>query len=234
MLRVLSQVVLVFALGLSAGAVSSEITGKVRVIDGDTLDVGKVRVRLHGIDAPETDQPCTTLGGQNWACGDWITRQVRDRFQGATARCEPLDTDRYKRIVARCFVGETDIAKMLVSEGWAFAYRKYSMDYDLDEKAAFVAARGVHGRIVYIGDAGRKTTRQIVPISRSKISPASELMSTPSKPSSIGLPFTGDKRGSARVDLSMVRAGSSKSTVLASTLKIYKLSEPYATLTASS
>ncbi len=130
---------------LGATPLEAEITGKVRVIDGDTLDVGKVRVRLHGIDAPETDQPCTTLGGENWACGDWITRQVRDRFQGATARCEPLDKDRYGRVVARCFVGETDIGQMLVNEGWAFAYRKYSMDYDLDEKAAYVADRGVHG-----------------------------------------------------------------------------------------
>lgn len=141
----LALIALIVAGGVPAMA---EMTGKVRVIDGDTLDVGKVRVRLHGIDAPETDQPCTTLDGQNWACGDWITRQVRDRFQGAMARCEPLDKDRYGRIVARCYVDDVDIAKTLVNEGWAFAYRKYSMDYDLDEKAAYVADRGVHGFVV--------------------------------------------------------------------------------------
>ncbi len=137
---------LLFAVSVFAALpAQAEITGKIRVIDGDTLDVGQTRIRLHGIDAPETDQPCTTLTGQNWACGDWITRQVRDRFQGAAATCEPLDTDRYGRIVARCFVGQTDIGQTLVQEGWAFAYRKYSLDYDLDEKAAYVADRGVHG-----------------------------------------------------------------------------------------
>ncbi len=35
-----------------------------------------------------------------------------------------------------------------MQEGWAFAYRKYSLDYDLDEKAAFVADRGVHGFVM--------------------------------------------------------------------------------------
>ena len=148
MLRICSRFALIAALLIAPLPALAEITGKVRVIDGDTLDVGRTRIRLHGIDAPETDQPCTTLKGQNWACGDWITRQVRDRFQGVTARCEPLDTDRYGRTVARCFVGDTDMGKALVQDGLAFAYRKYSMDYDLDEKAAFVADRGVHGFVM--------------------------------------------------------------------------------------
>ena len=124
---------------------AAELAGKVRVVDGDTLDVGGTRVRLHGIDAPERDQPCTTLTGQNWSCGDWVTRQVRDRYQGALARCEAIDRDRYGRVVARCFVDGADIGRGLVSDGLAYAYRKYSDDYDLEEKAAFVADRGIHG-----------------------------------------------------------------------------------------
>lgn len=148
MLRSCSRFALIAVLLFGAVPALADITGKVQVIDGDTLDVGRIRIRLHGVDAPESDQPCTTLTGQNWACGDWITRQVRDQFQGATARCEPLDKDRYNRIVARCFVGGKDIGKTLVQEGLAFAYRKYSMDYDLDEKAAYVADRGVHGFVI--------------------------------------------------------------------------------------
>lgn len=129
----------------SSHVAAAEITGTIRVIDGDTLDVGQTRIRLHGIDAPERDQPCTTLSGQNWGCGDWATRQVRDRFEGHTAQCAPVDRDRYGRIVARCNVAGEDVGRVLVSEGWAYAYRKYSMEYDLDEKAAFVADRGIHG-----------------------------------------------------------------------------------------
>jgi len=124
---------------------AEEVAGKVRVIDGDTLDVGKTRVRLHGIDAPERGQPCTTAEGQNWGCGDWATAQVRQRFQGKQARCEVLDQDRYGRAVARCTVAGVDMAQELVSDGVVFAYRKYSFDYDLEEKAAYVAKRGLHG-----------------------------------------------------------------------------------------
>ena len=142
MLRIRACFVLLLAPILVSAA---ETTGKVRVIDGDTIDVGDTRIRLHGIDALERDQPCTTLNGQHWGCGDWVTRQVSDRYQGATARCTPRDRDRYGRIVARCVVGQEDMGEKLVSEGWAFAYRTYAKDYDLDEKAALVAGRGIHG-----------------------------------------------------------------------------------------
>ncbi|NUH65999.1 thermonuclease family protein [Sulfitobacter sp. S0837] len=144
MLRICSLFTLI--LTLSFGAASAQgIRGAVRVIDGDTFDVDGTRIRLHGIDALEAAQTCETEGGQPWACGDWTTRQVRERFQGAQTRCEALDQDRYGRIVARCFVGGADVGQQLVQEGLAFAYRKYSMDYDLDEKAAYVAERGIHG-----------------------------------------------------------------------------------------
>ncbi len=130
---------------MMASPLRAEILGKVRVIDGDTIDVGQTRIRLHGIDAPERGQPCSTLTGQNWACGDWVTRQMRDGFGGAEARCAVLDIDRYGRTVARCMVNGTDMARKAVQQGWAYAYRKYSMDYDLDEKAAFRADVGIHG-----------------------------------------------------------------------------------------
>lgn len=146
MVRICSWFALVL---LCAGvAQAADTTGLIRVIDGDTIDVGDTRVRLHGIDAPERGQPCTTLTGQNWACGDWVTRQVQDRFAQAQARCEPVDRDRYGRLVARCFVQGVDIAEVMVREGWVFAYRKYSMDYDLAEKQAAVADLGIHGFVM--------------------------------------------------------------------------------------
>lgn len=142
------------------------LSGEVRVIDGDTFDLDGTRIRLHGIDALEASQTCETDSGQPWACGDWTTRQVRDRYQGAQARCEALDRDRYGRIVARCFVGGADVGRQLVREGLAFAYRKYEMDYDLDEKAAFVAERGIHG-FKTVSPARYRVTRRsgVAPVS---------------------------------------------------------------------
>ena len=46
----------------------ADITGKARVIDGDTIEVGNERVRIHGIDAPEARQTCTD-GGREWTFG---------------------------------------------------------------------------------------------------------------------------------------------------------------------
>ncbi len=146
MLRICSLFALSLTLSLGAFSAGAQtVSGMVRVIDGDTFDLGGTRIRLHGIDALEARQTCETEGGQPWACGDWTTREVRDRYQGAEAQCEELDRDRYERIVARCRIDGVDVGQALVQDGLAFAYRKYSMDYDLDEKAAFVEARGIHG-----------------------------------------------------------------------------------------
>jgi hypothetical protein len=123
----------------------SDIVGTVRVIDGDTIDVGTDRIRLHAIDAPEIDQTCETRNGNLFACGIWARTQVHERFQGRVATCDPLDVDRYGRIVAQCRVAGEDMGWVIVSEGWALAFRRYGMDYDLVEKATLITARGLHG-----------------------------------------------------------------------------------------
>ena len=42
----------------------ADITGKPRVVDGDTIHIGKTKIRLHGIDAPEMKQTCRTSKGK--------------------------------------------------------------------------------------------------------------------------------------------------------------------------
>jgi len=118
-------------------------SGIVAVIDGDTLDVGGARVRLHGVDAPENAQSCDTGSGAQWACGDWVTQEASLRFAGREARCETVDIDRYERIVARCAVDGADIGETLVSEGLALAYVEYSRAYEAEEAEARAARRGI-------------------------------------------------------------------------------------------
>ena len=140
MLRICSILVL---LSLAA-PVQAGVDGIVRVIDGDTLDVGGVRVRLHGIDAPEIGQTCQTSQGQDWDCGTWVSREVRARYQGAQASCNPVAKDRYGRVVAICLIRGQDMGRHLVQNGMAVAFRKYSNAYVADERAAKRAHVGLH------------------------------------------------------------------------------------------
>lgn len=156
MRQIFSSILLMLA-GAAAGAGPS---GQVHVVDGDTLDVGGTRVRLHGIDAPEVKQMCGGKGAPTWACGAWVSQEARNRYEGRLARCETLDTDRYGRVVARCEVGGRDIGREMVRDGLAFAYRRYSMAYDLDEKRAAVRELGLHGTGVQAPAAFRADARK--------------------------------------------------------------------------
>lgn len=160
LLRLLSLVASLLAVPHGALA---DTTGPIRVIDGDTIDVQGTRIRLHGIDALEKDQTCTDANGTVWACGAWVTEAVRARFAGQTAHCTAMDTDRYHRTIAKCSFAGEDMGQILVSAGWAFAYRKYSLEYDLDEKGAAIRNTGLHASTVQTPAAfrqGRATADQ--------------------------------------------------------------------------
>ena len=120
-------------------SMEARIEGVARVIDGDTLDVGEVRVRLHGVDAFERGQSCDLATGP-WACGTAATTALKSRAEGRRLSCRVLDTDRYGRKVSRCERGGLDVARALVDDGLALAYRRYSPDYVAAEEAA--RARG--------------------------------------------------------------------------------------------
>ena len=133
----------VFVFLLATGALAAaEITGKPRIVDGDTLAFGRQRVRLHGIDAPETKQTCS-VDGKVWHCGQEATFAITREIADHRVRCEQRDRDRYGRIVAVCYVGSRDLNAMMVREGWALAYRRYSLDYVGEEAAAKAAGAGL-------------------------------------------------------------------------------------------
>ena len=127
---------------LPAHAARPTLSGRARVVDGDTLDVGGVRIRLHGVDAPESRQTCVA-GGRRWACGERATRALAGLVGGRTVSCEERDRDRYGRAVAVCRVGGRDVNAWMVSQGLALAYRRYSRDYVGEEASARDARLGM-------------------------------------------------------------------------------------------
>jgi endonuclease YncB( thermonuclease family) len=115
---------------------NAEITGKPRVIDGDTIDIAGVRIRLNGIDAPESKQMCLDEVGRQWQCGEAATLTLLDIIGNHWVTCKGEKRDRYHRLIAVCFLGPFDLNAMLVLQGSALAYRKYSTAYVAEESEA--------------------------------------------------------------------------------------------------
>ena len=121
---------------------AGDIAGVASVIDGDTLEIRGQRIRLHGIDAPESRQSCERDGRQ-YRCGQKAALALADKIGRATVRCEQRDIDRYKRIIAVCSLGNVDLNAWMVRQGWAIAYRQYSRNYVDDESAAQAEKAGI-------------------------------------------------------------------------------------------
>ncbi len=66
---------LIFALCLLATPALADVAGVASVIDGYTIEVRGQRIRLHGIDAPESRQFCR-LDSKPWQCGKDATNAL--------------------------------------------------------------------------------------------------------------------------------------------------------------
>ena len=111
------------------------IQGKAKIIDGDTIHIGKNKIRLYGIDAPEINQTCT-IEKIIWECGIDSSQALKSIISEKEVQCEIVDIDRYKRFVAKCFLKNINLNQYMVQNGWAVAYRYYSDDFINDEEIA--------------------------------------------------------------------------------------------------
>ncbi len=122
---------------------SPDVVGKVIVTDGDTIKKGIIRIRLHGIDAPETRQTCTNSNNELYPCGRQSTAFLKSLIKNNEVSCEGKDTDRYGRLIAICYVNGMNLNAKMVEEGWAIAYRYYSKDYVKEEEMAKTEKKGI-------------------------------------------------------------------------------------------
>ena len=107
----------------------------IKVVDGDTIHIGKLKYRFSGIDAPEMKQLCNK-DGKEVLCGVLAKNALIEKINNSPVTCKIEEVDRYKRLVAECFVGEESLSKFLVKNGYAVAYRRYSMKFVDDENYA--------------------------------------------------------------------------------------------------
>ena len=109
--------------------------GRVSVIDGDTLELHGLRIRLAAMDAPKSRQSCRRDGRQ-WPCGRSAAFALADLIGTRPVTCSWRALDRYRRPVAKCTVGGTDLGGWMVDQGWALAFRRYGLDYVTEERRA--------------------------------------------------------------------------------------------------
>lgn len=114
------------------------LSGTVYVIDGDTVILNKVHIRLLGIDAPEMGQSCQRAG-RDYFCGRDARNALQARINGAAIRCEKEGIDKYGRDLGRCALGENDLNRWMVEQGWAVSYG----DYRSEEATARRDKRGI-------------------------------------------------------------------------------------------
>ena len=137
--------VLVIALSgtLFAAFAQDVLTGRARVLDGDTVEIKGQRVRLHGIDAPESAQKCMDGAGRPYRCGEVATKALAALIGRGPVACRILDRGRYGRLIAVCYRNQVDLNASMVAAGHALAYRQYGTPYVPYENAARARRLGV-------------------------------------------------------------------------------------------
>jgi len=118
--------------------------GRAHVVDGDTINISGVLIRLEGIDAPETNQTCSGANGNQWQCGKSATQHLAVLVKGQTVSCEKTGDDAYGRTLAVCRLPDgSDLNARLVRDGFALAFVRYSSRYIKEEQEAKSAKRGL-------------------------------------------------------------------------------------------
>ena len=121
---------------LSVKVIAGEISGVPSITDGDTIKIFNKPIRFHGIDAPEKKQICIK-NSKEYSCGQEATNALKIKINEKLVTCKVQDKlDRYKRYIGVCFLGNVDLNKWMVINGYAVAYRRYSKDYIEDENYA--------------------------------------------------------------------------------------------------
>ncbi|ALE03753.1 thermonuclease family protein [Bartonella ancashensis] len=118
---------------------SKTIRGYAKVIDGDSIVISNIMVRLSGIDAPELGQFCG-IKNERYPCGLRAKKNLEKLISNRMITCHWNKRDKYHRIIATCRTKDiNNINAAMVHKGWAVSY----YEYPREEKEAREEKRGI-------------------------------------------------------------------------------------------
>jgi endonuclease YncB( thermonuclease family) len=94
---------------------------QVAVVDGDTLRLRDMVVRLAGVQAPPRGQFCHDEDAQMVDCGGAAASALASLIDGRDVSCRLHGHDPMGRPLARCDAGQTNLNRAVVASGWARA-----------------------------------------------------------------------------------------------------------------
>ncbi len=133
----------IFAAQPKADSQFPQVAGIASVVDADTIDIHGERIRLAGVDAPESRQQCLNTSGQLWRCGQIAANALDVWINNNPVACSIEGEDKYHRQIGTCSVRGASMQNWLVTSGYALAYRTYSTAYVPAEDKARIARVGV-------------------------------------------------------------------------------------------
>src|ERR1700751_1715002 len=113
-------------LSLWSPALAGDLIGQASTIDGDTLEIHGTRIRLRGIDAPESTQLCRGEDSLQFRCGAKAANDLDAFIARRPVSCMPMNLDQYGRTVATCSAGGTDLGEWLVRNGFSLEWAQFS------------------------------------------------------------------------------------------------------------
>ena len=122
-LLMLTVLVILYAADTQAKTLRTVTATITKISDGDTVQAvtpegTKLKVRLYGIDAPETQKG--KIPGEPF--GSDSRNHLATLVNQKTVRVEIRDIDRYRRMVAVLWLGERNVNQEMLSAGMAEAY----------------------------------------------------------------------------------------------------------------
>lgn len=123
----------------------------IKVVDGDSLEIGKRRIRLMGIDAPEYNQTCKNAKHEIYACGKRSMEYLEELASKNNLRCKVQKQDKYKRDLCTCYTDNDDINAQMIKSGNAIVYLESSyhkeQDYAKEHQQGIWSGSFIHPRL---------------------------------------------------------------------------------------